>query len=253
MASRFLHTDLGHKEGCWQALRLAVLAGFCVACSTASATAKAEPLIEVDVELILAVDVSRSMDADELRLQREGYVAAFHDLGVVDAIRSGALGKIAVMYFEWAGPYQSVAVPWTVIGDRKDADTFADKLAAQPILPEAGTSISGCLYFAELLFAVSGTLSWRRVIDVSGDGANNYGPPLAPVRDRLIAEGVTINGLPIEVGGPSEVTDYYQQSVIGGPGAFVIMVDDQSQFAEAIRRKLILEIARLSTARHPKT
>jgi Protein of unknown function (DUF1194) len=201
---------------------------------------------EVDVELILAVDVSRSMDADELRLQREGYVTAFHDPGVVDAIRSGAIGKIAVMYFEWAGsPYQSVAVPWTVIGDREDADAFANELAARPILTEAGTSIRGCLHFAEQLFVVSGTIGLRRTIDVSGDGVNNDGSPLATVRDRLIAEGITINGLPIELGGRSEVTDYYEQSVVGGPGAFTIMVDDRSKFAEAIRRKLILEIATL--------
>ena len=181
------------------------------------------------------------MDADELRLQREGYVAAFHDPDVVDAIRSGALGRISVTYFEWAGsPYQSVVIPWTVIGDRVDADAFADKLGAQPIQSGPGTSIRGCLYFAEQLFAASGTKGLRRAIDVSGDGANNDGSPLTSIRDRLIAENITINGLPIELGGRQAVTDYYKQSVIGGPGAFAIMVDDQSKFGEAIRRKLIL-------------
>ncbi len=232
---------------------LALAAGIAFSCGIAAASEIAQNR-EVDVELILAVDVSPSMDADETRLQREGFVAAFRDPGVVDAIRSGALGKISVIYFEWAGPlYQSVAVPWTVIGDREDADAFANKLAAQPILREAGTSFGGCLYFAEQLFAVSGTTGRRRAIDVSGDGASNYGPALAPMRDRLIAEGTTINGLAIELGGRSEVSDYYEQNVIGGPGAFTVMVDDRSAFAAAIRRKLILEIASLSIARHPKT
>ena len=206
-------------------------------------TAAKAPL-EVDLELVLAVDVSRSVDLEEHEVQRAGYIAAFRHPDIVQAIESGRFGKIAVMYFEWAGRrHQSVAVPWTIIDDRADAAAFADRLAAQPILPEAGTSISASLTFAEQLFPVSGARGLRRVIDVSGDGANNDGPPVSPVRQRLIADGITINGLPIELDGRGEVTDYFETSVIGGPGAFTITVEDQSGFAEAIRRKLMHEIA----------
>lgn len=243
MPSDFLCADRLNKKAWRRSLRPAVLAGLCIACVTANPAAMAEPL-EVDLELILAVDVSRSIDYDEHILQRQGYIAAFRHHDLMRAIESGPFGRIAVVYYEWAGPaHQSVAVPWSVIDDRPDAEAFADKLAAQPILPEAGTSISASLAFAERLFPVSGVHGLRRAIDISGDGANNDGPPVASVRSRLIAQGVTINGLPIERDGRTEVTDYYEQSVIGGPGAFTITVGDQSQFAEAIRRKLVLEIA----------
>lgn len=216
----------------------------CAVGATRHIAIAADAIVEVDLELVLAVDVSRSIDGDEHILQRQGYVAAFRHPDIVRAIESGPFGRIAVVYYEWAGQaHQSVAVPWTVIGGRSDAEAFADELAAQPILPEAGTSISASLAFAERIFSASGAHGLRRAIDISGDGANNDGPPVASVRDRLIAAGVTINGLPIERGGRAELTDYYDQSVIGGPGAFTITVEDQSQFAEAVRRKLVLEIA----------
>jgi hypothetical protein len=216
----------------------------CAGDATRDTAAAADTLVEVDLELVLAVDVSSSIDHDEHILQRQGYVAAFRHPDIVRAIESGPFGRIAVVYYEWAGPaHQSVAVPWTVIDDQVGAEAFADKLAAQPILPEAGTSISASLAFAERLFPVSGAHGLRRAIDISGDGANNDGPAVASVRGRLIAKRITINGLPIERGGRAGITDYYEQCVIGGPGAFTITVEDQSQFAEAIRRKLTLEIA----------
>ena len=196
-----------------------MLIGFGLACVVGDSVAQAEGQPEVDLELILAVDVSRSIDGDEHRLQREGYVAAFRHPNLLRAIRSGPIGRIAVVYFEWARKrHQSVAVPWTIVGDAGDANAFADALASQPILPEAGTSISASLMFDERIFAVSGTRGLRRAIDISGDGANNDGPAVEPVRQRLMASGVTINGLPIDLAldGAGDVTDYYERHVVGG-------------------------------------
>ena len=227
-----------------------MLAGVVLASIAGGIAKGTDDLVEVDLELILAVDVSRSIDGDEHRLQREGYVAAFRHPDLLRAIRSGPIGRIAVVYFEWAGKrHQSVAVPWTVLGDGNDAEAFADALAAQPILPEAGTSISASLMFAERIFDVSGARGLRRAIDISGDGVNNDGPALAEVRQRLIANGITINGLPIDLGpeGVGDLTDYFECCIVGGPGAFAIAVGDKTELAAAIRRKLVLEIAWLPT------
>ena len=221
----------------------ALLAGLAL-----SGAANAGEAIKVDLELILAVDVSGSMDPAEQRLQRDGYVAAFRHPDLIRAIESGPFGRISVLYFEWAGEeHQSVAVPWTVIDDANDARAVADRLDAREILPAASTSIAGGLAFSEQIFAASKTSALRRVIDVSGDGIDSNGPQsIKPVRERLIAGGVTINGLAIEIepGAPSGwLAGYYRRLVIGGPGAFAIAVDDVSHFADAIRRKLVLEIA----------
>jgi hypothetical protein len=227
-----------------------MLAGVVLASIAGGIAKGTDDLVEVDLELILAVDVSRSIDGDEHRLQREGYVAAFRHPDLLRAIRSGPIGRIAVVYFEWAGKrHQSVAVPWTILGDGNDVEAFADALAAQPILPEAGTSISASLMFAERIFDVSGARGLRRAIDISGDGVNNDGPALEPVRQRLIANGITINGLPIALGpeGVDDLAGYYERCIIGGPGAFAIAVGDKTEFAAAIRRKLVLEIAWLPT------
>jgi hypothetical protein len=206
----------------------------------------------VDLELVLAVDVSRSMDFEEQRLQRNGYVAAFRHPEVLAAIASGPLGRIAVTYVEWAGPAsQSVIVPWTVLASSDDALAFAERLDGGEMLRERGTSISSGLYFAAKLFESSGVRGLRQAIDVSGDGPNNMGPPVVPTRDGLIERGITINGLPIMLRpgggfGPYGIPNldvYYEDCVIGGPGAFVITVDEVSQFPAAIRRKLVLEIA----------
>jgi Protein of unknown function (DUF1194) len=203
----------------------------------------------VDLELVLAVDVSGSMDLNEQRVQREGYVAAFRHPDVLKAIASGAFGRIAVTYVEWAsGFYQVIVVPWRVIGDQEDALAFASDLERAPISREGRTSISGALVFAAGAFDASGVVSDRRTIDVSGDGANNDGVPIAPVRDRIVKQGITINGLPILINpspmiGGIGLDAYYHDCVIGGPGAFMLSVTDQNQFETAIRRKLVLEIA----------
>jgi hypothetical protein len=206
----------------------------------------------VDLELVLAVDVSRSMDAEEQRLQRDGYASAFRHPEVVAAIASGPIGRIAVTYVEWAGPeIQTVLVPWTILANPEDAFAFADRIGAAKVLRERGTSISGGLEFSAGLFATSGVSGLRRTIDVSGDGPNNMGPPVAQMRDQVVAAGITINGLPILLrpGGGygafniDNLDVYYEDCVIGGPGAFIVTVDDVAEFPAAIRRKLVLEIA----------
>ena len=206
----------------------------------------------VDLELVLAVDVSRSMDFEEQELQRDGYAAAFRHAEVIAAIASGPLGRIAVTYVEWAGPgVQTVVIPWTVIASPEDAFAFADKVATAEILRERGTSISSGLEFAAGLFAGSGVEGLRRAIDVSGDGPNNMGLPVTRVRDEVVAAGITINGLPIMLRpgggfgafGIADLDVYYEDCVIGGPGAFIVTVDKLAQFPAAIRRKLVLEIA----------
>jgi hypothetical protein len=161
-------------------------------------TGPAAAAVDVDLELVLAVDVSRSMDLDEQQLQRDGYVAAFRHPEVVQAIRSGAAGRIAVTYMEWSGPsYQQVLVPWTIVGSREDAAAFAASLERTPMMREMGTSISGGLAAAARLFGASGARGFRQVIDVSGDGPNNMGLPVAMLRDQVIEQGIAINGLPI--------------------------------------------------------
>ena len=208
----------------------------------------------VDLELVIAVDVSLSMDLDEQRLQREGYVAAFRDPEVHKAIAAGPHGRIAVVYMEWAGPsWQSVIIPWTVIDSPEAARAFADRLEAQPISRERWTSISGALQFAKALLAGSGVKGVRRVVDVSGDGPNNSGPPVLAVRDALLADGIVINGLPImlKVAAPSffdlaDLDRYYANCVIGGAGAFMVPVKHVAELKEAIRRKLLLEISGLA-------
>ena len=205
----------------------------------------------VDVELVLAVDVSGSMDGDELVLQRYGYVAAFRHPEVIGAITSGFLGRIAVTYVEWAGPAsQVVTVPWRIVDGEASARAFADILDDAPTAFIRGTSISGGLEFSASLFSGNGFEGTRRVIDISGDGANKQGIPVELARDRALARGIAINGLPLLLKprlylwtGGAGLDDYYRDCVIGGPGAFVIPVTEKSQMARAIRRKFVLEIA----------
>ena len=214
----------------------------------ADASANAVP---VDVELILAVDVSYSMDPEEQALQREGYVQALRSKEFLTALREGAHGKIAVMYFEWAGQFdQKILMPWRLIDGPEAADAVADELARAPYRRASRTSISGGLSFAKPLFDTSGYRGVRRVIDVSGDGANNAGAPVVSTRDGVTAAGITINGLPIMIrrsrGSMMDIDNldvYYEDCVIGGPGAFVVPIHERSQFVEATRTKLILEIA----------
>lgn len=206
----------------------------------------------VDLQLVLAVDISRSMDQDEQSLQRAGYVAALRDPTVIAAIQSGPLGRIALSYVEWAGQgLQTVLVPWTLVDGAKSAGLVADALAGQPYQRLRRTSISNALTFSAGQFATSGFTSPRRVIDISGDGPNNAGFQVTEARDAVIDQGITINGLPImlKTGYPSGFFDvqhldlYYEDCVIGGFGAFLVTVQDAGEFASAIRRKMILEIA----------
>jgi hypothetical protein len=208
----------------------------------------------VDLELVLAVDVSRSMDPDELGLQRQGYASAFRHPDVIQAIASGARGRIAVTYVEWAGPaFQATIVPWTLVSGKDEAEAFATRIEAAPLMREMGTSISGGLVFAGRQFDASPFSGDRHTIDVSGDGPNNMGLPVAPIRDQIVDRGITINGLPIilkpsygfSAFGIPNLDVYYEDCVIGGPGAFMITVDDMSRFEIAVRRKLVLEIAGL--------
>jgi Protein of unknown function (DUF1194) len=207
--------------------------------------------IPVDVELVIAVDVSYSMDPDEQALQREGYITGFTSREFMQALRNGVNGKIAVTYFEWAGTYdQKIIVPWRVIDGPEAADSFVNEIARAPYRRASRTSISGALTFAKPLFEESGFHGIRRVIDVSGDGANNSGPFVTVVRDGVVADGITINGLPIMLKRPNSFTMdiehldvYYEDCVIGGPGAFVVPIREREQFKEATRTKLVLEVA----------
>jgi hypothetical protein len=206
--------------------------------------------VEVDLELILAVDVSGSMEFEEALTQRRGYIEALRHPEVVNAIQSGLLGRIAVTVVEWAGPgIQFIAVPWTVVEDQASAEGVAAALTGIPLFQYRGTSISSSLLFTSALFEDNGFEGTRRVIDISGDGPNNMGVSVVYVRDLVLAEGIIINGLPIMIN-PSGIglsllglDVYYEDCVIGGPGSFIIPVDNADQFAEAIRRKLVMEIA----------
>jgi hypothetical protein len=215
--------------------------------------AKAET--EVDLALVLAVDVSRSMSSAELEIQRRGYAEALTSPQVLGAIGSGFAGRIGVTYVEWAGSgTQSIVADWTLIETAGDARAFADLILANPVLTRRRTSISGALLFARLRLAVSPFAAHRHVVDISGDGPNNQGRPVVAARDALVAQGITINGLPLMTrdgtGSQWHLDDldaYYRACVIGGPGAFVIPVLDWADFAEAVRRKLVLEMAALPT------
>lgn len=216
---------------------------------------------QVDLELVLAVDVSLSMDSDEQKLQRNGYVAAFRDRAIHKAIQSGPNGRIAVTYLEWAGAgIQAVVVPWRIIETPDDAIKFADELVAQTIPRAVMTSISAALDMSRTLFGKSPVNGLRKVVDVSGDGPNNSGGPVEVARDKLVADGIIVNGLAIQikrgVGAYSyfdlaDLDRYYADCVIGGAGAFVLSIKKKSEFATAIRQKLLLEIAGRRPAADP--
>jgi uncharacterized protein DUF1194 len=207
--------------------------------------------IPVDVELVLAVDISYSMDPEEQALQREGYIQALTSREFLTALREGANGKIAVTYFEWAGAGdQRIVMPWRLIEGPESADAVAGEIARAPYRRAQRTSISGALQFAKPLFDNSGYRGLRRVIDVSGDGTNNSGPLVAITRDDVIAAGITINGLPIMLkrsnfgfADAEELDAYYEDCVTGGTGSFVIPIRERSEFVKATRTKLVLEIA----------
>lgn len=233
-------------------------ASLLVAIQFAVVPAISEP-VDVDLELVLAVDASGSMDVDEQNLQRRGYARALRHPEVSRAIASGAHGRIAVTYIEWGDPDRDrVIVPWTIVSTPSDAAGFAAKIAAAALTQPAGTSISSGLLFAAEQFSASGARSFRQVVDVSGDGPNNLGPAVDLTRDRLVREGIIINGLAITVKDgegfgwypgrdrdPDILLTYYRDCVIGGLGSFLISVDDPVRLEIAIRRKLALEISGL--------
>jgi hypothetical protein len=199
---------------------------------------------KVDIQLVLAVDASGSVDRVRFELQKQGYVAAFRNPRVLRAIRSGANQAIAVTMAQWTGPRLHVQViPWMVIRDGETAEAVAAAIEKAPrSLFGGGTSISGAIDYGLALFALSEHQGARQVIDISGDGSNNTGRPVTRARDDAVAAGIGINGLPILSLEP-DLDRYYQDNVIGGPGAFVIPAQSYDTFADAILKKLIMEIA----------
>ena len=228
---------------------------------------------EVDVQLVLAADVSGSMSRDELRLQREGHVRALRSRDVADALRSGALGRIALTYVEWAGvDEQAVVVAWTIVESRRDLGDFADRLAEGTQLGTgtshlawrgSSTSISNALLFAAERFEESGIYSFGRIIDISGDGPNDQGSDIDTVRNAIVARGIAINAIAIAVAdrdmyGPygdmfgtayASLRPYFEDNVIGGPGAFAMGVAGLDDFADTIQRKLVKEISAVRPSR----
>jgi hypothetical protein len=211
---------------------------------------------EVDLELVLAVDISRSMSAADLAIQRRGYAEALLSAEVLSAIRAGFLGRIAVTYVEWSGAdRQRVLADWTLISSEADAAALAARISAETGGSLRRTSISEGLLFAARRFDSSPFRAPRRVIDISGDGPNNEGPPVTAARDAVLARGITVNGLPLMSGLAADplwhidnLDLYYRDCVIGGPGAFVVPVRGWDAFADAVRRKLVLEISGLAAA-----
>ena len=208
-----------------------------------------DPAREVDVELVLAVDISQSMDREEQEIQRAGYVAALTSPEVLEAIRHGPLGKIAVAYMEWGSTGdQFIVADWSVIHDSSTAAAFATKIAEAPLRHSQRTSISAALSQAAKMIATNPYDGLRKVIDMSGDGPNNQGEKVSVIRDLVISAGITINGLPLILKRDSwqmlmNVDNYYADCVIGGPGHFSIPVYNKEDFVKAIKMKLILEIA----------
>lgn len=217
--------------------------------------------LPVDLQLVLAVDVSRSIDEVEAELQRRGYVEALTNDRIIDAILSGEHRRIALCYTEWAGThYQVVVIDWTVIDSPGAARSFAEKLSEAPRQSQSWTAVGAALAHAGQRFDGSGFISKRRVIDVSGDGRTNDGPPAELVRDRLVAQGIVVNGLPVMMnrsnfGRPPDLLldKYYEENVIGGSGSFMIVADNFDHFGRAVRTKLVREISSIgtTTGSHP--
>ena len=230
---------------------------FAVGLVICGATARAEDS-DVDLLLVLAADVSRSVDDDEFRLQREGYAAAVADPRVVHAMTAGPNRRVAVAFVEWSSEWeQNIVVDWTIIAGEPDARAVATRILAAERGYRGRTSISGAIDFSLKVLARSPFQSTRRVIDVSGDGTNNGGRDIAAARNEAIAQGVTINGLVILSDTPltsnpahthpaGGLRAYYEEQVIGGPGAFVIEVDGFGAFRQSLISKLMREVSELA-------
>jgi len=210
---------------------------------------------DVDVALVLVTDVSRSVDDSEFKLEKDGYTAAFGNARVLEAIKGGPVGKIAVAYVEFASSFEvRTVLDWTIIQDAASAKNFTDQLAAAPRSFWGRTAISAGIDQAMQLLAETGVNATRRVIDVCGDGTNNAGREVADARDDAVKAGVTINGLTIindhpvswtfaHVQPPGGLSNYYRENVTGGPGSFVLEIHDFATFGDAMTRKLVSEIA----------
>lgn len=208
----------------------------------------------VDVELVIAVDVSYSVEPNDLAAQREGYAKALVSEEFLRALRAGPVGKIALTYFEWSSTSdQKIVVPWRQIDGPEAAEAVATEIMKAPIRRGSRTSISSAIKFAVPLFEQNPYRGSRRVIDISGDGPNNTGDPVATARDTALQQGIIITGLPVMTNAtPPDPMDfqhidhtdwYYEDCVIGGPGSFVVPITDRGNFKEAIRTKLALEVA----------
>lgn len=231
--------------------------------SLAALTAvKATPVLAatpVDLQLVLAVDVSRSIDEVEAELQRRGYIESLTNERVLDAILGGEHKRIALCYTEWAGQhFQVVVIDWTMIDSPQAARRFAERLAESPRTSQSWTAVGAALAHAGLRFDKSGYTSKRQVIDVSGDGRTNDGPPAEQVRDALVAKGIVINGLPVMMNRSNfnrppdlELDKYYEENVIGGPGSFMIAARDFNDFGRAVRTKLVREISGIDVTGRP--
>jgi hypothetical protein len=205
----------------------------------------------VDVALVLAVDASGSVDDDRFELQKHGFAAALRNQKVMAAIRAGDHRAISIFMVQWTGPtQQDVMVPWTYVSDEISAGRAAAAIEAAPRrLMGGGTSISGAIDFSVRALAASTYRATRRVIDISGDGANNIGRPAEQARDEAVLMGIRINGLPILTVEP-DLDQYYRKNVIGGPGAFAIVAKTYDQYADAILRKLVTEISQDQARRY---
>jgi len=229
-----------------------------LAALAAGSAAKADDT-PVDLQLVLAVDVSRSIDEVEAELQRRGYIEALTNDRVIDAILSGEHRRIAVCYTEWAGThYQAVVIDWTVIDSANAARRFAEKLTEAPRTSQSWTAVGAALIHAGQRFENSGLVARRRVIDISGDGRTNDGPAAEIIRDRLVGQGIVVNGLPVMMnrtnfGRPPDLTldKYYEENVIGGPGAFMVVADNFEQFGRAVHSKLVREISAMEPTLRP--
>ncbi|MHC2336576.1 hypothetical protein ACVIW0_005865 [Bradyrhizobium sp. USDA 4454] len=205
----------------------------------------------VDLELVIAVDVSYSMDLDELAVQRDGYAEAICSKEFLQALKQGPIGKIAITYFEWSSSSDQKAIfPWRVIDGPESAYAVADEIMKAPLHRGSRTSISGAINFAVPLFDLNTYMGLRRVIDISGDGPNNNGATVTSARNAALEKGIVINRLPIMIKEPStnamdinNLDWYYEDCVIGGPGSFVVSIKARDEMKEAIRTKLVFEVA----------
>ena len=213
----------------------------------------------VDLQLVMAVDVSRSIDEVEAELQRRGYIESLTNDRVLDAILGGEHKRIALCYTEWAGQhYQRVVIDWTLIDSPQAARRFAEKLAEAPRTSQSWTAVGAALAHAGQRFVTSGYVSKRQIIDVSGDGRTNDGPPAEQVRDALVARGIVVNGLPVMMNRnnfnrppDTDLDKYYEDNVIGGPGSFMIVARDFNDFSRAVRTKLVREISGVDVTGRP--